>query len=75
MTVDDLVKATNGYYLSNKARSGAGVVIGRLFDDGYELTPEGHAMVATFGLIDDMPALVEEKPVTRTRKKEKSLIE
>jgi|LakMenE18May11ns_1017448.scaffolds.fasta_scaffold7796062_1 hypothetical protein len=75
MTVDDLVKATSGYYLSNKARSGTGVVIGRLLNDTYELTPEGHAMVATFGLINDIPALVEEKPVTRTRKREKSLIE
>jgi hypothetical protein len=75
MTVDDLVKATNGYYLSNKARSGTGVLIGRLFDDDYELTPEGHAMAATFNLLNTAPTLVEEKPVTRTRKKEKSLIE
>lgn len=75
MTVDDLVKATNGYYLSNKARSGTGVVIGRVFDDTYELTPEGHAMIATLGLVNTAPALVDEKPATRTRKKEKSLIE
>lgn len=75
MTVDELVKATGGYYLSNKARSGSGVVIARAYADGYELTPEGHEMVAALQApeeeVVEVVEVVEVKPVTRTRKKEK----
>jgi hypothetical protein len=74
MTVDQLVKATNGYYLSNKARSGTGVVIGRLFDSGYELTPEGSEMAVALNASDKIE-LVAETPVTRPRKTVKPLVE
>lgn len=74
MNVDDLVKATNGYYLSNKARSGTGVIIGRVFENGYELTPEGVEM-ATALTVATKIQLPDTKPVTRPRKTEKSLLE
>lgn len=74
MTVDDLVKATNGYYLANKARSGTGVIIGRVFENSYELTPEGTEMAATLTVATKIQ-LPDTKPATRPRKTEKSLIE
>jgi hypothetical protein len=75
MDVEKLVKQLHGYYLSNKARvvvDGKEIVVGRITNAGYELTPEGSMLIAD---IEDGEIEVTDKSVTKSRKKEKPLVE
>jgi hypothetical protein len=75
MDVEKLVKQLGGHYLSNKARvtvDGKEIVVGRITTGGYELTVEGDTLISE---LEEGVVEVTDKSVTKTRKKEKPLVE